>query len=150
MRRLVALTVLALVATSVAVAAPPRAKVAVRATELGRVLVDARGHTLYVRDSGSCTGACLKTWPPFLTGAKPSGVAKLGTKKVAGGKLQVTFAGRPLFFYIGDISAGQVAGATVPHWNAVSPAGSLLHSNVSTTPPPSTTTPDYGGGGGGY
>jgi predicted lipoprotein with Yx(FWY)xxD motif len=145
----------ALALAAVVVLAPAHASVGVRTTELGKTLVDGRGHTLYVFDRSSCTGACASTWPPFLTKGKPvaHGVAaaKLGTKRLAGGKLQVTFGGKALYFYVGDSGAGQVAGASVPHWAAVSPTGAKL---VASTPPPSSTTttpavpPPYGGGDG--
>ena len=126
---------------------PPHASVGVRATELGQTLVDGRGHTLYVFDEPACTGACAAAWRPFLTKGKPvaHGVAaaKLATKKLAGGKLQVTFAGKPLYFYAGDSGAGQVAGASVPHWSALSPTGQMLVATAPTV----TTPPEYGGGG---
>ena len=153
-----AVLLLALVCSAAAIASPQRATVTVRSTSLGSVLVDARGHTLYFFDSGRCTGACLASWPAFLTSGKPlaaAGIpaAKLGTVKVAGGKLQVTFAGHPLHFFGGDTKAGQVKGASMPHWWALSKAGKRLHATVApTTSTPSTTTPtsttpDYGGGG---
>jgi predicted lipoprotein with Yx(FWY)xxD motif len=133
---------------AVVLLAPAHASVGVRSTQLGQTLVDSRGHTLYVFDHGACTGACAATWPPFLTKGKPvaHGVAaaKLGTKKLAGGKLQVTFGGKPLHFYVGDSGAGQVAGASIPHWAALSPTGAKL---VTSSSPPTTTTPGYGSGG---
>lgn len=150
MRCLLALTSLALIVASAAVAAPPRAKVTVRSTTLGSVLVDGRGHTLYVFDQASCTGACAAMWPPFLTTGKPvaAGVpaAKVGLKKLVGGRLQVTFAGKALYFYAGDSGAGQVAGAAIPHWAALSATGAKVHAagGTTTTPPP----PAYGGGDG--
>ncbi|MES1247302.1 MAG: hypothetical protein ABUS54_06485 [Actinomycetota bacterium] len=146
MVKLVALAALVLLS-------PPHGTVGVRATQLGQTLVDARGHTLYVLDHGSCTGACAATWPPFLTKGKPvaHGVAaaKLGTKKLAGGKLQVTFGGKPLYFYAGDSGAGQVAGASVAHWAALSPTGTRLTSSSappSTVTTPTMTDPGYGDG----
>jgi predicted lipoprotein with Yx(FWY)xxD motif len=131
---------------------PSHASVGVRATELGRTLVDARGHTVYVFDKPTCTGACAATWTPFLTKGKPlaHGIAVklLGTKQLPGGKLQVTFRGHPLYFYAGDSGAGQVGGASVPHWAALSPSGAKL--TVSTSPTITTTPPVYDTGGGGY
>ena len=142
---------LALTAASTVLAAPPRARVGVRATSLGSVLVDGRGRTLYVYDLGACTGSCAAAWPPFLTTGKPSGVARLGTKKLAGGKLQVTFAGKPLHFYARDVKPGQVAGAAVAHWFALSRAGAKLHAKVApATPTPTPTPPGDGYGDGGY
>ena len=136
---------------AVVLLAPAHASVSVRSTQLGQTLVDGRGHTLYVFDAGSCTGACAASWPPFLTKGKPvaHGLAasKLGTKKLAGGKLQVTFAGKRLYFYAGDSGAGQVAGASVPHWAALSPKGAKLVMSSAAPPPTTTTTPGYGDGG---
>src|SRR6266508_3144578 len=52
------------------------ALVALRNTALGNVLVDARGHTLYLFDKdkhgrSACYGACATYWPPLLSPAKP-------------------------------------------------------------------------------
>ena len=52
------------------------ALVALRKTALGKVLVDARGHTLYLfkkdkRGRSACYGACATYWPPLLSPAKP-------------------------------------------------------------------------------
>jgi predicted lipoprotein with Yx(FWY)xxD motif len=133
---------------AVVLLAPAHASVGVRATQLGKTLVDSRGHTLYVFDKGSCTGSCAASWPAFLTKGKPVArgfaASKLGTKKLAGGKLQVTFGGKPLYFYAGDSGAGQVAGAAVPHWAALAPTGAKL----VISPGPTTTMPSgYGDGG---
>src|SRR4051812_4455368 len=160
MRRFLALAVVALVATTVASAAAPRARVGVRATSLGRVLVDARGRTLYAFDldkSGktACAGACAALWPPLLTTGAPlaAGVraAKLGVVKRGDGRMQATFAGHPLYFFAKDTKAGQVAGASVAHWSALSPAGAKVRPSsgggYGYAPPTQTTTnPDPGGG----
>jgi predicted lipoprotein with Yx(FWY)xxD motif len=142
---IVALCALVFVAT--ALASPPRARVAVRATTLGSALVDSRGHTLYVYDLGRSANSTV--WPPFLTSAKPlaAGVpaTKLGVLKLAGGKLQVTYAGHPLYFYAGDTKAGDVRGASVARWAALSASGAKLRPHV---PPPTTTTTPYPGGDG--
>jgi predicted lipoprotein with Yx(FWY)xxD motif len=61
-------------------ASPPRASkgalVALRTTTLGKVLVDARGRTLYLfekdkRGRSACYGGCATYWPPLLSSAKP-------------------------------------------------------------------------------
>jgi predicted lipoprotein with Yx(FWY)xxD motif len=155
MRRLIVLSLAALaVAVTTAVAAPPRAQIGVRSTTLGSVLVDARGHTLYAYDNGICSGACTASWPPFVTARAPlalKGVkaSLIGTMKRSDGTLQVTFAHHALFFFAGDAKAGQVNGAAVPHWSALSPTGAKVHAkpagSTSTTP-----APIYGGGGDGY
>jgi predicted lipoprotein with Yx(FWY)xxD motif len=158
--RVSAVLLLALTCTAVAVAAPARTQVSMRSTTLGSVLVDSRGHTLYVFDldhgtKSSCTGACTASWHAFLTSSKPValhgvGAAKLGMAKRANGKFQVTFMGHPLYFYVGDRKAGDVHGASIAHWAAFSPTGAKLRDAVGTTPPPppTTTAPGYDTGGG--
>ena len=163
-RGLIMTTALALVVAGSALAAPPRAHVSVRSTSLGSVLVDSRGHTLYAFDldkgtKSACSGVCAASWFPFLTTAKPltaGGVpaAKLGLAKRANGKWQVMFAGHLLYFFAGDKAAGQVRGASIEHWAALSRTGAKLTSRAEgtgTTPapaPPSTTTDPYPPGGG--
>jgi predicted lipoprotein with Yx(FWY)xxD motif len=162
MRRLLVLTLAAFaVAVTSALAASPHARVGVRSTSLGTVLVDARGHTLYVFDSdksgrSACTGSCAALWPPLVTTGAPvalKGVkaSLVGTTKRSDGKLQVTFAHHPLYLFARDSKAGEVNGVSVAHWSAVSPSGAKVHSKIG---PTETTTnpypPVYGGGGDGY
>ena len=153
------LAVFALVAVIVAVpafAAPPQAKVLVRSTTVGKVLVDARGRTLYLRaidtpGKSTCYGSCAAAWPPFVTAGKPragSGVkpALLGTAKRKDGTLQVTYAGHRLYFYGQDTKAGQILGqATGGIWWVLGASGQKI--TKTSPPPPGTTT---GGGYGGY
>src|SRR3954447_2439009 len=106
---------LALTCTAVAVAAPARTQVSTRSTSLGSVLVDSRGHTLYVFDldhgtKSACTGSCTSLWHAFLTSTKPLALhgvsaAKIGLAKRANGKFQVTFMGHPLYFFVSDTKA---------------------------------------------
>ena len=101
-------------------AASAAATIAVGHTQLGNVLVDSRGRTLYTfsKDTGAtstCNGACASLWPAATTAGSPkarAGVsaAKLGTSKRADGTMQVTWAGHPLYRYSGDSQAGQTAG----------------------------------------
>lgn len=90
----------------------------------GTILVS--GTTLYTLRASStpCTAQCLKIWPEALlpkgaTKAKAgAGVnaAKLGTVKRAHGALQVTYAGKPLYWFSGDTAAGQVNGNITDTW----------------------------------
>jgi predicted lipoprotein with Yx(FWY)xxD motif len=165
MRRFLPLLLLVAVAVAAtAAAAATKAKIGVHATSVGSALVDARGRTLYVYglDKGtksSCVGACATNWPAFVTSGKPAAAAgvaaaKIGTVKRADGKLQVTFAGHPLYFFGGDAKAGDAKGAAVAHWAALSATGAKLRAAAagdSQNPPPTATTPDPGyGGGDGY
>jgi predicted lipoprotein with Yx(FWY)xxD motif len=90
--------------------------------ELGQVLVDSEGHTLYAfsNDAGgrsTCTGACAKAWPPLLVEQgepEPSNGAaasRLGTIARADGSRQVTYSGQPLYSFSGDKSPGEASGA---------------------------------------
>ena len=87
-----------------------RARIVAKKSAFGRVLFDANGQVVYVferdgKDRSSCTSAeCVRAWPPVLTREKPTagdGVDPrlLGTIRRSDGKLQVTYNGRPLYFY---------------------------------------------------
>jgi len=78
----------------------------------GRVLVDGRGRPLYLftADRGTtsrCYGACGRAWPVALTRGTPraGGRARrslVGTTRRRDGRLQATYGGRPLYFYVAD------------------------------------------------
>jgi predicted lipoprotein with Yx(FWY)xxD motif len=87
-----------------------RARIVAEESDFGRVLFDANGQVVYVfeidgRNQSNCTSAeCVKAWPPVLTRGKPSAGAGvdarlLGTIRRGDGTLQVTYNGRPLYFY---------------------------------------------------
>jgi predicted lipoprotein with Yx(FWY)xxD motif len=108
---------------------------------LGRILVDQRGITLYdfPPDKGKisvCYGACAALWPPLITRGKPiagRGVraSLLGTTKRRDGKLQVTYRGHPLYFFVSDRRPGQTTGQGINQfggpWWVLSPAGKEIH-----------------------
>ena len=111
-----------------------------RGSEYGRVLFDGRGFVLYgftrdPRDRSVCAGACATAWPPYLlrgrlqagAGARQS---LLGTTQRSNGSLQVTYAGRPLYYYEGDRSPGQILCQNVREfgglWLVVRPSGALV------------------------
>jgi predicted lipoprotein with Yx(FWY)xxD motif len=76
----------------------------------GQMLATVTGASLYTAP-GSCTGGCLTVWPRLLMpkGKKiPLGASGLGTVKVKGshmGGLQVTFNGKPLYRFSGDMGS---------------------------------------------
>jgi predicted lipoprotein with Yx(FWY)xxD motif len=104
------------------------ARVGLRTTKLGRILVDARGRTLYLFEKdrharSSCSGACARDWPPLLTKGKPragKGVsaAKLKTTRRSNGKLQVVYNGHPLYRFAADTKAGQTGGQGLDAYGA--------------------------------
>ena len=90
---------------------------------IGTILVS--GKTLYTLkpSSTACTAACLKVWPALVlpagvTKAKAGagvGASKLGTVH-RNGAVQVTYGGKPLYFFSGDTAAGQVNGVVTDSW----------------------------------
>jgi predicted lipoprotein with Yx(FWY)xxD motif len=139
-------------------------------TSIGPVLADAKGLTLYwyskdTAMTSTCTGGCATAWPP-LTG-KPTGAmgvrfaGKFGTVSRAGGELQATYKGHPLYTYSGDMAPGQIKGNGLDgvwHVLRVTPAGAISASAAmsagssmsSTAPTPaasSSSSSGYGGGG---
>lgn len=96
------------------------AKLQLRHTALGSILVNRGGRTLFVftrdsRNHGRCaaTPGCTGIWPLVTTTGTPTlgpGVKRslVGTIKVAGSR-QVTYAGHPLYTYIGDAGPGDTS-----------------------------------------
>ena len=148
----VVVTALALVAAilgDTSSAAPQKAPrgtlVSIHQTALGKVLVDARGHTLYLFEKdrnrmSSCNGACVAYWPAVLSATKlraGAGVraSLLGRTKRSDGRRQVTYAGHPLYTFVGDTKAGQTTGEGLTDfgaaWDAVAPNGRAIEPNAS-------------------
>ena len=92
---------------------------------LGTYLIGYNGMTLYTfaNDAAgvsNCTGQCTASWLPYLV---PDGSAlsnlESGVSGAAGmitradGSLQVTYRGKPLYFYTQDAKSGDTAGQNV-------------------------------------
>ncbi|MFD0526408.1 hypothetical protein ACFQ1I_02685 [Kitasatospora arboriphila] len=94
--------------------------VVVHDSDLGKILTDSQGRTLYLfeKDSPSmsaCDGACAVAWPPLTTTGAPqpgTGVnaADLGTITRADHRTEVTYHGHPLYYYAGDHKPGDTTG----------------------------------------
>jgi len=115
------------------------AKIQLRHTEVGKVLVDSSGFTVFrfskdPRNSDTCVkiSGCTNLWPPLMSSGRPvagPGVrsALLSTIKLPGGGRQVTYAGHPLYRYsaatekgeTGYVGAQQFGGS----WYALNAAG---------------------------
>jgi predicted lipoprotein with Yx(FWY)xxD motif len=105
--------------TALADASGVRAKLQLRHTADGMILVDGRGFTVYAfsrdsRGNDACQGIrlCLSVWPPVRTTGQPLAgpglsASLLGTITLKNGAKQVTYGGHPLYTYIGDVSPGQ-------------------------------------------
>jgi predicted lipoprotein with Yx(FWY)xxD motif len=110
-------------------------------TSVGTILVDSKGITLYdfVKDKGktsACYGACAALWPPLITTGKPvagPGVraSLLGTTKRKDGKVQVTYGGHPLYYFVTDRKPGQTTGQGVNQfgapWWVIATSGKEIH-----------------------
>ena len=125
--------------------------VSLRTTKLGPVLVNTKGHTLYMfakdrNGKSSCSGGCSKFWPPSLKSGKAtagSGVkaSLIGTTKRSNGSMQLTYNKHPLYTFALDKKSGQTNGedtlAFGARWYAVSGKGTAV---VKASPPPTNTT----------
>jgi predicted lipoprotein with Yx(FWY)xxD motif len=108
----------------------------------GTVLFDGKGRALYgfTRDKrggkSQCYGACASAWPVYY---KPGGKLRAGKgvkKKLLGavkrknGRLQITYNGWPLYYYVSDVNPGQITCQNVSEfgglWLVVSPTGRLV------------------------
>jgi predicted lipoprotein with Yx(FWY)xxD motif len=112
----------------------------VRSSTYGKVLFDGRGYVLYAftRDGkrrSACYGQCARAWPVYFAksplragaGVKDS---LLGTTKRRDGRRQVTYAGRPLYYYVGDRRPGQITCQNVAEyggtWLVIRASGKLV------------------------
>jgi predicted lipoprotein with Yx(FWY)xxD motif len=116
-------------------------------SKFGSILVDGRGHSLYLFDrdrngKSSCYGGCAGEWPPLIASGKPHAkpgvkAALLGRTKRHDGRWQVTYKGHPLYTFSGDSSRGQTNGEGLDDfggwWYLVSPAGAKVVGTTSGT-----------------
>jgi len=121
--------------------ASPSPTVTAGRSAYGVVLFDGHGKALYAftRDRGgqsTCIGSCAAAWPPYVVDDPPrAGVGArsslVHTTRRADGTFQVTYAGRPLYYYIGDRKPGQILCQNVSEygglWLVVRPSGRLVH-----------------------
>ncbi len=125
---------------------------------VGSVVTGPTGRTLYyfTEDSSGftrCTGQCAAVWPPLVvpSGTKPvlsSGLGgTVGTALRPDGSTQVTYDGHLMYYYQGDMTAGQDKGQGLEGTWFVVPTSATSAAAMPTT---STTGPGGGGGGVGF
>jgi predicted lipoprotein with Yx(FWY)xxD motif len=107
---------------------------AVGSTDLGDVVVDPDGMTVYMFqpdtvEESMCADECAQAWPPLLflndsmTGAGLD-PALFGAAELPDGTQQVTYNGHRLYRYAGDEAPGDTTGHGVADvWFALTPAG---------------------------
>ena len=127
-------------ATTPAKGSAPGVTVGVKRSDLGTMLVDAKGRTLYLFEAdettkSTCYGACAGVWPPLTTTAAPKAgphviASELGTTKRTDGTTEVTYHGHPLYYYAGDGQPGATKGQALDQfgaeWYVLAPSGSKI------------------------
>ena len=115
-------------------------KLKVVESDYGRILADGRGRALYLftADTGktsTCSGDCAAAWPPWIVKRKPRAASGakgklIGTTRRDDGRLQATYKGHPLYYYVGDRAPGEVKCQAVfefgGHWYVVRASGSAV------------------------
>ena len=97
------------------------ATVAIASTDLGEILVDGEGRTLYAflndeEGEATCYDDCAANWPP-LEGPATAGdgvdSALLSTTERDDGTVQAVYGDWPLYYFAGDAAPGDVNGQGV-------------------------------------
>ena len=136
-------------------------------SELGTILVDSEGLTVYTFDAdkgttSSCYGAGGEAWPPVLTEGSPIAgegamSSQLGTTKRKDGTVQVPYAGHPLYTFVEDHKPGEANGNGVSafgaNWHALDQSGSVVSASggaegESSAPEPTESSESSGSSGG--
>jgi predicted lipoprotein with Yx(FWY)xxD motif len=130
---------------------------------LGSFLTDRVGKTLYfftkdTSGASTCTGTCLANWPAFSADPvvapsvlKPTDFSVLTRSD---GAKQVSYMGRPLYYFAADTKPGDIKGEGVNNvWYVANVSGITPVVTIPPTAVPTTTrttSPSSGGYGGGY
>jgi predicted lipoprotein with Yx(FWY)xxD motif len=109
---------------------------------LGRILVDAKGRTLYMfvpdkHKRVTCVKVCAAVWPPVkatkgekIVGTHGVKAKLLGSDKNPSGGRVVTYAKWPLYLYVADKKPGQATGQALDLngglWYVMSPSGKVI------------------------
>lgn len=125
-------------ATASAPAATGPTTLGVATSDLGEIVVDADGMSVYyftkdVAESGvsACTDDCLVAWPPVISETDTPEVegvtGDVGTIETPEGELQMTINGMPIYYFNKDLAAGDTNGQAVGDvWYVVAPDGTMI------------------------
>ena len=123
---------------------PVSATVQLTDSDLGSILVDADGMTLYLLESdtagtSTCIADCAATWPPLIADSPTAGEgvdeALLGTTRRDDGEVQVTYDGHPLYGFASDQAPGDTEGQGVGDvWFVVDASGKAVTDAARTGP----------------
>jgi predicted lipoprotein with Yx(FWY)xxD motif len=122
-------------------------------SDLGMILTDADGRTLYTftkdtADKSACAADCTPNWPPLTV---PSGASASAGDGTTGewihslirddGTTQVSYGGHPLYHYAGDQASGDTNGQGVDgQWFALTGDGQLVQASASPSASASAST----------
>lgn len=101
-------------------------------TSLGQVLEVGNGRMLYVHAGDSatastCLDACATAWPPLFIAAGTKIVGPPGAKGAFGsitrpdGSVQLTYNGKPLYFFQNDADPGDITGQGINGFSVAMP-----------------------------
>jgi len=108
----------------------------VASSDLGDILVDGEGRTLYIftpdnKGPSTCTDVCRQGWPALHAPATAgTGVTAslLGTAaRPDDGTAQATYNGWPLYYFSGDTAPGQTHGqGVIDSWYVIDATGTPI------------------------
>jgi predicted lipoprotein with Yx(FWY)xxD motif len=123
-------------AATPAAKSPAGTAITVRNSDFGTMLFGPNRQAVYIfqrdrRNLSRCYGDCARLWPPVYTDGRPRArggarASLLGTIKRRDGRRQVTYAGKPLYYYAHE-GPGEVECHNVylngGYWWVVGPSG---------------------------
>lgn len=106
-------------------------------SDLGDILVDQDGRTLYAftkdkAGTSNCDADCIAVWPALTGSAKVTAgpgadTTLLAGADSAGGAVQASYGEWPLYYYVGDSSPGDVNGQGLDgEWFVLGADGKLI------------------------
>jgi predicted lipoprotein with Yx(FWY)xxD motif len=118
--------------------------VASASVDLGEILVDADGLSLYLfepdeQGPSTCDDDCEASWPPLVTDGEPTAddgadPDLLSTTERDDGTSQVTYDGWPLYRWAGDEAEGDINGQGIQGvWWLVDPTGAPVRDDARVT-----------------
>lgn len=119
----------------------PSISVRTAETDLGTILVDDQGRTLYgfTKDKpgqANCDADCIAVWPALIsakdvTAQGGADASLLKEVKLGAGAEQSVYGDWPLYYYVGDVTAGDVNGQGLDgEWFVIAPDGKLIKSEA--------------------
>ena len=109
--------------------------IAIASTDLGDILQDGEGRTLYLfnpdaQGDPTCYDDCADAWPAFteeVTAGDGVDASLLGTATRTDGGVQVTYNGWPLYYFSGDAAPGDTNGQALNDvWWVVDATGNAI------------------------